>query len=205
MLDPAATDKTAFQSTPPARGATSGAPALIRRRKFQSTPPARGATCGQAIKWGCEDISIHAPREGGDRADRLLGIGDRGISIHAPREGGDCGIASTIVVMISDFNPRPPRGGRPKAGTSPARRAYDFNPRPPRGGRLLPEKPHRQGLPHFNPRPPRGGRLSASRTASRHSAFQSTPPARGATPARLPQPLPARPISIHAPREGGDF
>ncbi len=35
------------------------------------------------------DISIHAPREGGDRPDetRTTGIA---ISIHAPREGGDC-------------------------------------------------------------------------------------------------------------------
>ena len=35
------------------------------------------------------------------------------------------------------------------------------------------------------------------------SPFQSTPPARGATPALRPAPKPAA-ISIHAPREGGD-
>ena len=56
-----------FQSTPPARGAT-----ILRRVcyhisiEFQSTPPARGAT-GYAVDMLQQiDISIHAPREGGD-------------------------------------------------------------------------------------------------------------------------------------------
>ena len=34
------------------------------------------------------DISIHAPREGGDCLASLINF-DREISIHAPREGGD--------------------------------------------------------------------------------------------------------------------
>ena len=34
------------------------------------------------------DISIHAPREGGDLGD-ALDVAYSGISIHAPREGGD--------------------------------------------------------------------------------------------------------------------
>ena len=33
------------------------------------------------------------------------------ISIHAPREGGDSEMA-TISGYLTDFNPRPPRGGR---------------------------------------------------------------------------------------------
>ena len=87
---------------------------------FQSTPPARGATMmGWFDKLGSL-ISIHAPREGGDPTVRCGGGGDyifqstppaRGatpilyrlgsfddaISIHAPREGGDdgaCNIAA---------------------------------------------------------------------------------------------------------------
>ena len=80
------------------------------------------------------EISIHAPREGGDflfcschsldqrfqstppaRGATGVWVGiviNRKISIHAPREGGD-----RLMVMFSetlkDFNPRPPRGGRP--------------------------------------------------------------------------------------------
>ena len=102
--------------------------------RFQSTPPARGATCPLGIEFlfilnfnprpprgGRHDedddedddweISIHAPREGGD-VTRLLNI-PAGIiiSIHAPREGGDCQEYG-LVSNLDDFNPRPPRGGR---------------------------------------------------------------------------------------------
>ena len=57
------------------------------------------------------------------------------ISIHAPREGGDVGVA--------------------------AERMYRIN---------------------FNPRPPRGGRRDIFGKQNHSLRFQSTPPARGATP-----------------------
>ena len=57
-----------------------------------------------SVSWS--DISIHAPREGGD-AYRLLCIGDRSISIHAPREGGDGNGGMTCFVKgISIHAPR---------------------------------------------------------------------------------------------------
>ena len=37
------------------------------------------------------DISIHAPRVRGDRADIAAEMAGEGISIHAPRVRGDCG------------------------------------------------------------------------------------------------------------------
>ena len=37
-----------------------------RQKKFQSTPPARGATTADKAKGQFAFISIHAPREGGD-------------------------------------------------------------------------------------------------------------------------------------------
>ena len=51
-------------------------------------------------------ISIHAPREGGDRDFKSM---DKRvvISIHAPREGGDSK-ADSLCWFIKDFNPRPP-------------------------------------------------------------------------------------------------
>ena len=55
---------------------------------FQSTPPARGATFKSGVPFGEIGISIHAPREGGDRIIWYNGI-RTAISIHAPREGGD--------------------------------------------------------------------------------------------------------------------
>ena len=56
-----------FQSTPPARGATSVASSFqVMLQAFQSTPPARGATLIWLIRSRSACISIHAPREGGD-------------------------------------------------------------------------------------------------------------------------------------------
>ena len=56
---------------------------------------------------------------------------------------------------------------------------------------------------YFNPRPPRGGRRPPGQGHNPDHRFQSTPPARGATRADQ-QGHAAHPISIHAPREGGD-
>ena len=55
---------------------------------FQSTPPARGATYSSAVSCWRVGISIHAPREGGDRTGCRCSTSSS-ISIHAPREGGD--------------------------------------------------------------------------------------------------------------------
>ena len=62
---------------------------IVRNSRFQSTPPARGAT-GYAVDMLQQiDISIHAPREGGDGRDSARRSAQGVISIHAPREGGD--------------------------------------------------------------------------------------------------------------------
>ena len=58
-----------------------------------------GDVCDFANSLKVSAISIHAPREGGD-------------SVHAPREGGDS-VSCRTCSMPWDFNPRPPRGGRP--------------------------------------------------------------------------------------------
>ena len=57
---------------------------------------------------------------------------------------------------------------------------------------------------YFNPRPPCGGRRSAPGLQYNEKEFQSTPPVWGATrgPSNIP---PGGPISIHAPRVGGDL
>ena len=101
-----------FQSTPPARGATSVFQGVSYQALFQSTPPRGGATARSCHpKRTADVISIHAPREGGDRLSKVANRSKtyfnprpprggrrmlRGhierlvqISIHAPREGGD--------------------------------------------------------------------------------------------------------------------
>ena len=76
---------------------------------FQSTPPARGATTYSQEQYDNPGISIHAPREGGD-AERLSPIPSASISIHAPREGGD--IRHSVVVRIQEaFQSTPPARG----------------------------------------------------------------------------------------------
>ena len=123
---------------------------------FQSTPSARRATAVAETAVGVRTISIHALREEGDVPPRP-----------AAREA-------------RDFNPRPPRGGRPSPkrygrasqifqSTPSARRAtktgagrqtdaHYFNPRPPRGGRRCGSCSRCMDMGNFNPRPPRGGR-----------------------------------------------
>ena len=102
--------KFSFQSTPPARGATALSFIAHNPVRFQSTPPARGATLWlESLRQGCE------------------------ISIHAPREGGD-GIPWRQTVEPTYFNPRPPRGGRRRTGYSFDRWDSEFQSTPPARG-----------------------------------------------------------------------
>ena len=97
-----------FQSTLPARGATSLCPGYhLPHSTFQSTLPARGATIPDSTALNVVAISIHAPRTGSDQ--RLYNaFADRGISIHAPRTGSDtnCGEHSPHIYAISIHAPR---------------------------------------------------------------------------------------------------
>ena len=123
-------------------------------------------------------ISIHAPREGSDRAAR----GEsrlKAISIHAPREGSDLFRAL---------------GG----GTQ-----RHFYPRSPRGERLFIIIFFRRRRSYFYPRSPRGERPTLWILQISRTVFLSTLPARGATVYDNSR-RPSSGISIHAPREGSD-
>ena len=106
-----------------------------------------------------QDISIHAPREGGDVTD-FGGIREStAISIHAPREGGDhftddkhgppvifqstppARGATLVRLSPEDVLPisiHAPREGGDVSASFVLVPTIDFNPRPPRGGRHLP-------------------------------------------------------------------
>ena len=62
-----------FNPRPPARGATNKKQMEELRNIFQSTPPARGATNDLETAFAALKISIHAPREGGDKKTLLVG------------------------------------------------------------------------------------------------------------------------------------
>ena len=79
-------------------------------------------------------ISIHAPREGGDSAQRLS-VRSCQISIHAPREGGDPEQPMTADQILA-FQSTPPARGATEIALGNRCIAFYFNPRPPRGGRL---------------------------------------------------------------------
>ena len=149
--------KQNFNPRPPRGGRLKATVAAVFNRVFQSTPSARRATVSSGIRVFLQPISIHALREEGD----------------TPQSG--------ITSCSGDFNPRPPRGGRPASFMSLCEAPAYFNPRPPRGGRRGCRSLHHGVSAYFNPRPPRGGRLET-------------------TPIDIQQEI----ISIHALREEGD-
>ena len=191
-----------FQSTPPVWGATPLPTALgLDVPNFNPRPPCGGRLLQVLQELGQQDISIHAPRVGGDGGGvplyywcenfnprppcggrrylpAIMFTGSR-ISIHAPRVGGDSIIISHhCALAISIHAPRV--GG-------------DFS----NSGRIS------RGT-HFNPRPPCGGRLTDTPFSSHNNLFQSTPPVWGATNPFMTSRCTFS-ISIHAPRVGGDL
>ena len=186
----------------PRTGSDVTLPLFYGGRIFQSTLPARGATHFLFPPLVMVSISIHAPRTGSDY------------------------VGGQYYITYGNFNPRSPHGER--RGNRRHHQAWggNFNPRSPHGERL-PALSSSGSTPNFNPRSPHGERheilvccatavsisIHAPRTGSdapfREAneldvlTFQSTLPARGATPDR-PREGCAKAISIHAPRTGSD-
>ena len=103
---------------------------------------------------------------------------------------------------FTDFNPRPPRGGRRANRRTCVFFSY-FNPRPPRGGRprIVPQI---IAIPiNFNPRPPRGGRRAAFSTRYACQSISIHVPREGDDEQSVVI-YNHRNISIHVPREGDD-
>ena len=192
--------------------------------EFQSTLPARGATfvVGKPFSW-CH-ISIHAPRTGSDRSAGLPApVRDHfnPRSPHGERLLGH-GVAASV---LGDFNPRSPHGERPCSNqrilcnvifqsTLPARgataryfivrrRESDFNPRSPHGERreVVLRSVVLLGISIHAPRT--GSDFTRRRACTDAPLFQSTLPARGATPVWIEDGK-YNYISIHAPRTGSD-
>ena len=145
---------------------------------FNPRPPRGGRPYAVNGYQKALDISIHAPREGGDCIAPNQNYYDQSISIHAPREGGDQK-GGVLWMVKSNFNPRPPRGGRLRVTEDGWWRS------------------------EFQSTPPARGATGAAGDCLQLGLFQSTPPARGATCWCHARPT-GHAISIHAPREGGD-
>ena len=128
-------------------------------------------------------------------------IAAREISIHALREEGDLRCGAAVLVLV-DFYPRPPRGGRPRSRT-PEKRAARFLSTPSARRATICRMMRSRTLwisihalreegdtscgttapkrCDFYPRPPRGGRPRPAKRPPTTSPFLSTPSARRAT------------------------
>ena len=145
---------------------------------FQSTLPARGATLPKA---GCRMrgsyFNPRSPR--GERLPPMIhGSINIRISIHAPREGSDDS-ASSKVFSIS-ISIHAPREGSDQITYFYSRVCRYFNPRSPRGERPFEGGQNEQGKEFQSTLPARGATPMESKNC-RIESFQSTLPARGAT------------------------
>ena len=192
---------------------------------FQSTLPARGATSGDTTMRVSKYISIHAPRTGSDLPVGSLHRVHALISIHAPRTGSDLSQDTSSHAPPLFQSTLPARGATRRVAGYRKVSKY-FNPRSPHGERHAAEKCLDGNAEYFNPRSPHGERLDFPAFADSQQPFQSTLPARGATAGaggrtcatryfnpRSPhgeRQVKARAkrldekISIHAPRTGSD-
>ena len=190
-----------FYPRPPRGGRPATIQNEVTEAVFLSTPSARRATLPRSVQQPAEEfLSTPSAR----RATFVLCIllKEASISIHALREEGDpLGLA--LLLLLPDFYPRPPRGGRPRTPaawcvplTISIHALREEGDAFRVAGQCL--------LDDFYPRPPRGGRRYQPRPGSRPDQFLSTPSARRATRHHTRQPRPD-PISIHALREEGDW
>ena len=124
-----------FQSTHPARGATvtpyqSRSSSVI----FQSTHPARGATGYIFICWFFDEISIHAPREGCDKAVQYWPYSSRLFQSTHPARGATQSPGWTESAWTPFQSTHPARGAT-GIRLPPRYSGRYFNPRTPRGVR----------------------------------------------------------------------
>ncbi len=125
------------------------------RVEFQSTRPARGATSPIRNPLPLRTVSIHAPRAGRDSLTPATGIRSRCFNPRAPRgarPSGRHGAASPIRFQstrpargatepwrrrarMADVSIHAPRAGRDDSSTQGGIESLCFNPRAPRGAR----------------------------------------------------------------------
>ena len=212
-----------FQSTLPARGATSIQPAQKNGGLFQSTLPARGATWFSCIRGLSTTISIHAPRTGSDETFHSAGRSTAPFQSTLPARGATARF-QIKTGFAPDFNPRSPHGERQPAAlwhkhshrfqsTLPARgatvhrrcrreeRRY-FNPRSPHGERPATNRAPRHPDGNFNPRSPHGERRGMSAALSAHQEISIHAPRTGSDLAALPAPQTSESFQSTLPARG---
>ena len=147
-------------------------------------------------------VSIHTPREGGDRVKYIFL--DTTLEFQStPPARGATPLDVDVGIGPWGFNPHPPRGGRRNA-CKLAVRYRCFNPHPPRGGRRPLVMSHVASFSSFNPHPPRGGRPVKLIPIFNPPCVSIHTPREGGDVIALFQ-FTRTSVSIHTPREGGDL
>ena len=125
-----------FQSTPPARGATDLVrPDVYRDSGFNPRPPRGGRPRpARVLRHPAAGFNPRPPR-GGRRSGFIQDPTLPEVSIHAPRAGGDQS-RRRAARRLRRFQSTPPARGATHDRGVHRPRARGFNPRPPRGGRL---------------------------------------------------------------------
>ena len=176
-----------FQSTPPARRATSaGCCCPPARCRFNPRPP-RGGRRGRR-RWPRRPPRGFNPRppRGGRLDARCIAQIAQQFQSTPPARRATCGWARPSS-RTRCFNPRPPRGGRP-AGTAFREIALAVSIHAPRAEGDSRQPQGSDSLRTFQSTPPARRATPTSHRATAGRKFQSTPPARRAT--RRLQPVP---------------
>ena len=146
-----------FQSTLPARGATVSLDTLVGRDEFQSTLPARGATKGGERVMLVIPISIHAPRTGSDELGRVRAALVEAFQSTLPARGATGFLA--LPLCINRISIHAPRTGSDiiifKAGCLNVISIHA-----PRTGSDFIGYHLQDTIYYFNPRSPHGERLT---------------------------------------------
>ena len=172
-------ERKRFQSTLPARGATTDAlPIFSCSGNFNPrSPHGERLISPSVLKIDCVTFQSTLPARGATLRHMQLAF----TSNFNPRSPhGERLSSDGAVISANNFNPRSPHGERPSKPHPVPQNPVHFNPRSPHGERRLMLLFSADDC-HFNPRSPHGERLQRNSQAVSGLKFQSTLPARGAT------------------------
>ena len=196
----------------------------MQKSRFQSTLPARGATTRKQAEKANGSISIHAPRTGSDkhfhakvgkcqyfnprsphgerRGKCVISIQPAQISIHAPRTGSD--VKQEQRQYPGAISIHAPRTGSDYIADRILSNMRHFNPRSPHGERRSISLPSASYLINFNPRSPHGERQHTRQVLAVSTVISIHAPRTGSDDKASINSRLSDLISIHAPRTGSD-